>query len=95
MLDRIRAFITRQPIASTGAAITGLVIAGIGVLNAFAPGTVTDAQIADIAKSLAGLWVALGLIWPMVTPTRAPKVKEGTDVEVVTPGDAPNRTTTV
>jgi formate hydrogenlyase subunit 3/multisubunit Na+/H+ antiporter MnhD subunit len=82
MLDRIRALITRQPLASTGAAITALAVAGIGVVNAFAPGTVTDAQVQDITKALAGLWVALALVWPLVTPVKAPKLREGSSVKL-------------
>lgn len=82
MLDRIKAFITRQPIATTGAAITGLVVAAITVINAFQPGTVTDAQIADITKALGGMWIALGAVWNLVTPAKAPKLAEGTDVRL-------------
>lgn len=82
MLDRIKAFITRQPIATTGASITALVLAAIGVINAFQPGTVSDAQTADIVKALGGMWIALGAVWGLVTPTKAPKLKEGTDVRL-------------
>lgn len=82
MWDRIRAFITRQPIATTGAAITAFVVAGIGVVNAFAPGTVSEAQVADIAKALGGMWLALAAVWNLVTPTRAPKLSAGTDVKL-------------
>lgn len=82
MLERIKAFITRQPIATTGAAITTLVLAAIGVVNAFQPGTVTEAQIADITKALGGMWIALGAVWGLVTPTRAPKLAEGTEVKL-------------
>lgn len=77
MLDRIRALITRQPVASIGAAITGLVVAGITLVNAFAPGTVTEAQQGEVVKFLAAMWVVLGLVWPTVTPSRAPKLAEG------------------
>lgn len=80
MLERIKALITRQPIATVGASITALVLAAIGVVNAFAPGTVTEAQIADIVKALGGMWLALAAVWNLVTPTRAPKLPEGTDV---------------
>lgn len=87
-MDRIRAFVTRQPIVTTGASITALVVAAIGVINAFQPGTVSDAQIADIVKALGGMWVALAAVWSLVTPTRAPKLPEGTDVTLKdgTPG---------
>lgn len=80
MLERIKALITRQPIVTVGASITALVVAAIGVINAFAPGTVTDAQIGDITKALGGMWVALAAVWNLVTPTRAPKLPEGTEV---------------
>lgn len=80
MLERIKALITRQPIATVGASITALVLAAIGVVNAFAPGTVTEAQIADIVKALGGMWLALAAVWNLVTPTRAPKLPEGTEV---------------
>lgn len=80
MLDRIKAFVTRQPIATTGAAITAFVVAGIGVVNAFSPGTVSESQIADITKALGGMWIALAAVWNLVTPTRAPKLPGGTEV---------------
>ncbi len=80
--NRIRAFITRQPIATTGAAITTFVVAGIGVVNAFAPGTVSQEQIADIVKALGGMWVALAAVWNLVTPVRAPSLPAGTDVRL-------------
>lgn len=88
MLDRIRALITRQPIATLGASITAFVVAGIGVVNAFAPGTVTPEQIEDIAKALGAVWVALGAVWGLVTPTRAPKLPANTPVTLPdgTPG---------
>lgn len=82
MIDRIRALITRQPIATLGAAITAFLVAGIGVVNAFVPGAVPDAQIADIAKALGGMWVTLAAVWALVTPVRAPKLPEGTDVRL-------------
>lgn len=80
MLERIKALVTRQPILTTGASITALVVAAIGVINAFQPGTVSDAQIADITKALGGMWIALGAVWNLVTPVKAPKLPEGTDV---------------
>ena len=80
MLDRIRAVITRQPIATVGAAITAFVVAGIGVVNAFAPGTVSPEQTEDIAKALGGMWVALAAVWGLVTPTRAPQLPVNTPV---------------
>jgi hypothetical protein len=80
MIERIRALITRQPIATIGAAITGLVVAGIALVNAFQPGTVTEAQQGEVVKFLAAMWVVLGLVWPTVTPSRAPKLPEGTPV---------------
>lgn len=82
MLDRIKAFITRQPIATLGGSITTLVVAGIGVLNAFQPGTVTEAQQGEIVKLLGAMWVLLALVWPVVTPAAAPKLKPGTEVRL-------------
>lgn len=82
MLERIKALITRQPIATTGAAITAFVVAGIGVVNAFAPGTVSSEQVEDITKALGGMWLALAAVWGLVTPTRAPKLDEGTEVRL-------------
>lgn len=82
MLDRIKALITRQPIATIGASITALVVAGIGVVNAFAPGTITEAQQGEVVRFLAAMWVVLGLVWPVVTPAAAPKLKVGTDVRL-------------
>ena len=82
MLDRIKALVTRQPIATIGASITGLVVAGIAVVNAFNPGTITEAQQGEVVKFLAAMWVVLGLIWPTVTPSRAPKLPEGKEVKL-------------
>jgi hypothetical protein len=79
-MSRLRAVIRRQPIATLGAAITAFVVAGIGVVNAFVPGTVSEAQIADITKALGGMWLSLAAVWSLVTPTRAPKLPEGTEV---------------
>lgn len=82
MLDRIRALVARQPIATLGASVTALVVAGIGVVNAFAPGTVTEAQVADIVTALGGMWVALAAAWSLVTPVRAPALRENTPVRL-------------
>lgn len=82
MLERIKAFVTRQPIATVGASITAFVVAAIGVVNAVQPGTVSDAQIADITKALGGMWVALAAVWNLVTPVRAPKLGAGTEVKL-------------
>lgn len=79
-MSRLRAVIRRQPIATLGAAITAFVVAGIGVVNAFVPGTVSEEQIADITKALGGMWAAFAAVWALVTPTRAPKLPEGTPV---------------
>ena len=79
---RIKAIITRQPIVTLGAAITTLVVAAIGVVNAFAPGSVSAEQVADIAKALGGMWIALGAVWNLVTPTRAPKLPVGKVVKL-------------
>lgn len=79
-MDRLKELVKRQPIATIGAAITAFVLAGIGVVNAFSPGAVPPEQIDDIAKALGGMWIALAAVWNLVTPTRAPKLKEGTDV---------------
>lgn len=76
-MDRLRAFITRQPIATIGASITALVVAGIGVLNAFQPGSVTEAQQGEVVRFLAAMWVVLGLVWPVVTPASSPRLPEG------------------
>lgn len=82
MIERIKALVTRQPVAAIGASITGLVVAGIALVNAFAPGTVTEAQQGEVVKFLAAMWVVLGLVWPTVTPSRAPKLGEGTEVKL-------------
>ncbi len=82
MLDRIKALITRQPIATIGASITALVVAAIGVVNAFQPGAITEAQQGEVVRFLAAMWVVLGLVWPVVTPARAPKLDEGTAVKL-------------
>ena len=88
MLDRIRAVITRQPIVATGATITAFVVAGIGVVNAIWPGTVTQEQQDELVRALGGMWVALAAVWALVTPTRAPQLPEGKDVRLPdgTPG---------
>lgn len=82
VLERIRALITRQPIATIGTSITALVVAGIGVLNAFNPGTVSESQQVEVVKFLAAMWVVLGIVWPTVTPAKAPKLGEGTEVRL-------------
>lgn len=82
MLDRIKALIRRQPIATIGASITALVVAGIGVVNAFQPGTITEAQQGEVVRFLAAMWVVLGLIWPTVTPTARPRLPESKPVEL-------------
>lgn len=79
-MERIKALIRRQPIATIGASITGLVVAGIGVLNAFQPGTVSEAQQGELVRFLGAMWIVLGLVWPVVTPAAAPKLPEGKDV---------------
>ena len=93
--ERVKALITRQPIVTLGASITALVVAGIGVVNAFNPGTVSEGQVADITKALMGMWAALAAVWSLVTPTRAPRIPEGTSVEVVTPAGQPNKSVTL
>lgn len=82
MLQKVRDIIRRQPIATIGASITALVVAGIGVVNAFAPGTVNEAQQGEVVRFLAAMWVVLGLVWPTVTPAAAPKLPEGKDVRL-------------
>jgi len=82
MLARLKEIITRQPLATIGTSVTGLVVAAIGVLNAFQPGTITEAQQGEIVRLLAAMWVVLGLVWPVVTPAAAPKLAEGTDVRL-------------
>lgn len=82
MLDRIKALIVRQPIATIGASITALVVAAIGVINAFQPGAITEAQQGEVVRFLAAMWVVLGLVWPVVTPARAPQLDEGTPVKL-------------
>lgn len=80
MLDRIRRLFARQPIVTIGAAITGVVVAGINLVNAVQPGTVTPDQVDTLTKALAGMWGSIALFWSLVTPTSAPKLPEGTDV---------------
>lgn len=82
MLERIKALVSRQPIATIGASITALVVAGIGVVNAFQPGAVTEAQQGEIVRLLAAMWVVLGLVWPVVTPAGDPKLPEGRSVRL-------------
>ena len=79
-MDRIKALIKRQPIATIGASVTALVVAAIGVVNAFQPGSVSEAQQGEVVRFLAAMWIVLGLIWPTVTPAAAPKLPEGKDV---------------
>lgn len=81
-MDRIVTLLRRQPIAVIGASITTLVLAAIGVVNSFEPGTVTPDQQDQIVKALGAMWVVLALIWPTVTPAGAPKLPEGKDVRL-------------
>ena len=93
----------REPVLTTaagvGATITAVVVAGIGVLDAFHPDAVTQAQQGAIVAFLGVLWIAIGAVAviarQLVTSLRNPRIAEGTTVTVVTPGDQPNRTTTV
>ena len=80
LFQKLKDFFARQPIVSLGAAVTAFVVAGIGVVNAFAPGSFDQAQIDDIVLTLGKLWAALAAVWFFVTPTAAPKLPEGTQV---------------
>jgi hypothetical protein len=79
-MSRIPQPIKRQPIAALGAAITTFVVAGIGVVNAIAPDTVTQDRIDAITLALGSMWAAFAAVWALVTPAGAPKLPEGTEV---------------
>ncbi len=93
MIEKFKAFLKRTPIVTVGASITGLIVAGIYVVNSFAPGTVPSSQIDDIAKSLAGLWIALAAVAPFVTSSASPKIESGTTVRVASKGNTTHTTT--
>ncbi|MFN8521083.1 MAG: hypothetical protein U0667_17235 [Chloroflexota bacterium] len=80
MLDRLRDLLDRQPIVVIGAAVTGVVVAGINLVNAVWPGTVGPDTVDSLTKALAGMWASIAAFWALVTPVRAPKLPEGTDV---------------
>lgn len=70
------------------------VLAGEGVITDAIAGDVTNGvnAVAQILVLLAPIVTGL-LIRSQVTPTLAPRLEQGTVVTVVTPGDAPNKTT--
>jgi hypothetical protein len=92
-IQKLKDFLSRQPIVSFGAAVTAFIVAGIGVINSFAPGSFNEQQVTDIALSLGKMWAALAAIWFFVTPTAAPKLPEGKDV--ILPDGAPGVVTKV
>jgi hypothetical protein len=87
--------IKNRPVTTIGAAVTALVVAVTGIVNAVYPGAVPDAQVNAIVAALGVFWVALASIRALVTPVAQPTLPQGTTVTVQTPGDAPNTTATV
>lgn len=91
----------RQPAAIIGIVVSCIlavvsVLTGEGVLSEALSGQITDGvnAAAQLIVLLAPLLTGL-LIRTQVTPTAAPALPQGTTLTVVTPGDAPNRLTTV
>jgi len=72
--------IARQPVVSIGASITVIVPAAIALVNAFWPGTVTDAQRDALLAFIVCMWPVLAIIWSRVTPVAAPRLPEGSGV---------------
>ena len=94
MIDRLK----REPVLVIGV----LFAAAYAAITTLAGSGVIGQDIADsIGKAInpEGGWllpiIAALITRYFVTPTSAPSVKEGTEVKVITPGDAPNKTVTV
>lgn len=60
----------REPVAvvglGIGTAITGVVAAGVALINAFQPGAITDAQQGALTAFVGAVWLLLGLVWVVV-----------------------------
>ena len=67
----------RQPILAIGGGVSAFVLAGIALVNAFWPGTITDTQRDALVGFVVLMWPVLLTIWTQVTPARAPKLPEG------------------
>ena len=69
-------------------------LTGSGLISDVAAGKATDLvnAIAQLLTLLAPLIAGI-LIRPVVTPTAAPRLDQGTVVTVLTPGDLPNKAT--
>ena len=82
-------------IVSLVAAVLG-VLTGNGLITDVAAGEVTNlvTATAQLLVLLAPIIGAL-LIRTQVTPTSAPALDQGTVVEVITPGNLPNKSTTL
>ena len=84
----------REPALTAGVIVTALG-ALVAALNAFGATHITDAQLQSVGAAVIAVWPVLLILRQVVTPSAAPAVKQGTTVTVITPGDQPNRTTTV
>jgi len=72
-------------------ALGGLLTTGVALVAIIVPGLTQEAQIAIIAFGNAVILTGVVLYGRAnSTPTANPSLPEGTRVEVVTPGDAPN-----
>jgi hypothetical protein len=84
-----------EPVSVAGA-ISGVLVTGVALIAIFNPNLGQAAQVGIIA--FGNSVIILGtVLWARgkSTPTAAPTLAQGTQVTVVTPGDAPNKTTTL
>ena len=70
---RVKATITREPILTGGVSLSALVLAGIALVNAVWPGTVSDQQRDALVGLLVLLWPVLLAMRQAVTPVRDPR----------------------
>ena len=86
--------VKREPVLSVGL-ITTAIVAVLTLTDVFGLTSTTPEQRAAITACVVALWPVLLVCRQLVTPTAAPRLPEGTTVEVMTPAGLPNRTTTV
>ena len=86
--------ITREPVISVGL-ITTAIVAVLTLTDVFGLTSTTPEQRAAITACVVALWPILLVCRQLVTPIKAPKLPEGTHVEVQTPEGLPNYTTKV
>lgn len=72
----IRSTIDRQPVLTAGATVSGVILAGIAVIDATWPGTISDQQRDALVGFLVLLWPVLLAVWTKVTPVADARLPE-------------------